>query len=73
MDKTCNLKNVKFQQYFQYKEAVEKYKTAAEIGEGCQIGLDSGWQGLIKAYWLVLKLLDGLKTRYTLMEILLCN
>ena len=40
-------------QYFQYNEAAVKYKTAAAIGEGCKVGLDSGWQGLIKAYWLV--------------------
>ena len=43
---------------FQYKEAVEAYKAAAAIGEGCQIGLNSGWQGLIKSYWLVLQALD---------------
>merc|ERR1719341_928394 len=33
-----------------YNEAAVKYKTAAAIGEGCKVGLDSGWQGLIKAY-----------------------
>ena len=40
-------------QYFQYNAAVEMYKTAAAIGEGCKVGLDSGWKGLIKAYWFV--------------------
>ena len=45
----------KLEKHFQYKEAVEAYKAAAAIGEGCQIGLDSGWQGLIMSYWLVLQ------------------